>query len=109
MITTRICLRRSTVFGIVFYAVLAGLEPSIVRAAIMGILVFSSQIMGRQKMPFYILFLTAFVMLFVSPGLISDIGFQLSFLALIGIIYLKPAIEEFLTHVENNSVLYSTV
>lgn len=79
-----------TIIGIVFYAVLAGLEPSIVRAAIMGILVFMAQMTGRQNSAFLALFMAGFVMLFRSPSLIFDIGFQLSFLATFGLIYLRP-------------------
>lgn len=79
-----------TIFGILFYAVLAGLEPSIVRASIMGILVFTAQILGRQAWPAFILFLTGYIMLLWDPGLVFDIGFQLSFLATIGLLYIKP-------------------
>jgi len=69
---------------------LAGLEASIIRASIMGILVFSSQIMGRQSLAANGLFLAGFVMLFISPILISDIGFQLSFASTLGILSIKP-------------------
>lgn len=79
-----------TIFGILIYALLAGLEPSIVRAAIMGILVFSAQFMGRQSTAFLSLFMAGFVMLFLNPALLFDIGFQLSFLATLGLIYLRP-------------------
>lgn len=79
-----------SILGILFYAVLAGGEASIVRASIMGILVFSAQILGRQAWPSFILFLTAYSMLFWDPSLIQDIGFQLSFLATIGLLYSKP-------------------
>jgi len=79
-----------TITGIIIYAVLAGLEPSIVRASIMGILVFIAQMTGRQNSAFLALFLAGFVMLFRSPSLIFDIGFQLSFLATFGLIYLRP-------------------
>jgi competence protein ComEC len=79
-----------TITGIIIYAVLAGLEPSIVRAAIMGILVFLAQLTGRQNSAFLALFLAGFIMLFRSPNLILDIGFQLSFLATFGLIYLRP-------------------
>ncbi|MCL5746846.1 MAG: ComEC/Rec2 family competence protein, partial [Patescibacteria group bacterium] len=60
----------ASILGIVFYAFLAGLQPSIIRASIMGVLVFSSQILGRQNFAAYGLFLTGFLMLFVSPFLI---------------------------------------
>ena len=79
-----------SIFAIIFYAVLAGLEASILRASIMGILVFSSQILGRQSLAVYGLFLAGFTMLFFSPNLISDVGFQLSFFATLGLLYLKP-------------------
>ncbi len=79
-----------SILGIMFYAVLAGLEPSIIRASIMGILVFSAQIMGRQTLAINGLVLAGFGMLFIDPTLISDVGFQLSFAATAGILYVKP-------------------
>lgn len=94
-----------TIFGILFYALLAGLEPSIVRASIMGIIAFSSQVLGRQKDSFYALLLTGFIMLFISPKLLFDIGFQLSFLSTLGILFIpnffkrnkNPLFSDFLT------------
>ena len=80
----------ASILGIVFYAFLAGMQPSIVRASIMGALVFSSQILGRQSLGAYGLFLAGFLMLFISPSLISDVGFQLSFTATIGLLYIRP-------------------
>ena len=79
-----------SVFGILFYAFMAGLEPSIVRASIMGILVFGSQIIGRQNASFLGLFMAGFLMLFINPSILFDIGFQLSFMATLGLIYLRP-------------------
>jgi len=79
-----------SILAIIFYALLAGLEPSIVRASIMGILVFSAQILGRQTLAVNSLFLAGFGMLFLDPSVISDVGFQLSFSAALGILYLKP-------------------
>ncbi len=92
-------LRRQTalmlsIFGILFYAFLAGMQPSIIRATIIGILVFSAQILGRQVLGAYSLFLAAFIMLFISPGLISDVGFQLSFAATLGLLYIRPLLEK---------------
>ena len=80
-----------SILGIFFYAFMAGLEPSIVRASIMGVLVFGSQIIGRQNMSFLGLFMAGFLMLFLNPSLLLDIGFQLSFMATLGLIFLQPA------------------
>lgn len=79
-----------TVLGILFYAVLAGLEPSILRASIMGILAFSAQILGRQNTAFFALLIAGWGMLMLWPSLLLDIGFQLSFAATLGLIYLRP-------------------
>ncbi len=80
----------ATILVIIFYAILSGLEPSIIRASIMGILVFTSQILGKQNLASYGLFLAGFVMLYFNPLLIFDVGFQLSFLATLGLLYLRP-------------------
>lgn len=79
-----------SIVGILFYAFMAGLEPSIVRASIMGILVISAQLFGRQNSSFLGLFAAGFMMLFLNPSLIFDVGFQLSFMATLGLIYLRP-------------------
>ena len=81
-----------TIFGILFYTLLSGLGPSIVRAAIMGIVAFSGQLFGRQYTPVYGLFLAAGVMLFWDPLLLGNVGFQLSVGSTLGIILLKPMI-----------------
>ncbi|MBI2430515.1 MAG: ComEC/Rec2 family competence protein [Candidatus Levybacteria bacterium] len=85
----------ASIGGIVFYAALAGFEPSIVRASIMGILAFTAQILGRQYLATYALVLAAAGMLFLNPQLLFDIGFQLSFLATLGLIYIRPLLPGF--------------
>lgn len=83
-----------SIIGILFYALLAGLEPSIIRATIMGILVFSAQVLGRQSLAIYGLAFAGYSMLFVKPVLLFDIGFQLSFLSTLGLIYIRPVFEK---------------
>lgn len=78
------------IFGVVFYAFLAGFEPSIVRAAIMSVLAFSASLLGRQNFALISVFLTGYIMLIFSPYLLSDVGFQLSFLSTLGILVIKP-------------------
>lgn len=78
------------IFGILFYAFLAGFEPSIMRATIMSILAITGTLLGRQNYAVIFVFITGFVMLFISPFLIIDVGFQLSILATLGILIIKP-------------------
>lgn len=82
-----------TSLGIVFYAFLSGLAPSILRATLMAIFSYVGLFWGRQNTAFVSLCLAAFLILFSDPIEISDIGFQLSFLSTLGIMLFTPIIE----------------
>lgn len=83
-----------TISILIFYCVISGLQPSILRATIMLIFMLIGQLFGRQYTPLYGLFLAAGSMLLVSPTLLWDIGFQLSFASTLGIMYIKPLVPE---------------
>lgn len=72
------------------YAVIAGFDASIVRASVMASIAFSASLLGRQNIGWYALFLTAFLMLFLNPSTLFDIGFQLSIASTWGILFLVP-------------------
>lgn len=80
------------VFGFLFlYPLITGLTASAVRSAIMGGLAFLSIYYGRTSSLIRALIFSGSMMLAFNPRLLrDDIGFQLSFLALLGIIYLYP-------------------
>ena len=82
------------IIGIAFYTFLVGAEPPAVRAAIMGSLAFLATFFGRQRFPLYSLLLTAYIMILVSPQVVKDIGFQLSFLATGGIILFQNSLQK---------------
>lgn len=83
-------------FFILSYVVLVGLPSSAVRAGIMGIIYLLAQKIGRQTMSPRIVVLAASFMLFLNPLLLFyDIGFQLSFMAVLGLIYLEPLLRHF--------------
>lgn len=67
--------------GIVFYIVLSGFDAPIIRAGIMGGVVFAAQAAGRLISPWNALFYSAGAMLLVKPDWIIDLGFILSFAA----------------------------
>jgi competence protein ComEC len=73
-------------FGIVFYVFLVGFQASIIRAAIMGLLTFGAGVLGRQNWAMFALALTGYTMLLWQPSFLFDVGFQLSFLATLGIL-----------------------
>jgi competence protein ComEC len=91
-----------TIIGICFYAVLAGLDPPIVRASLMGLIALGAGLYGRQNQALFALIMTGFAMLCISPDLITNIGFQLSFLATGGLILVKPRVDSVL-HLNNVS------
>jgi len=77
-----------------FYVVFTGLSASGVRAGIMGGLYLLAQKLGRQSMGGRVIVIACAVMLLVNPLLLFyDVGFQLSFLAVMGLIYLEPVIK----------------
>lgn len=76
--------------GIIFYVLIAGGSASVVRAGIMGSLTLIAYYFGRPAEAKRLLWLAAGVMLLINPLLIFDIGFELSFGATIGILYLLP-------------------
>jgi competence protein ComEC len=86
-------------FSLIFiflFILLTGFQPSAIRAGIMGGLVLFAQYLGRLSKSSQALFFAGALMLFLNPFLKYDIGFQLSFLAMLGIIYLLPFFQEYL-------------
>ncbi len=72
------------------YALLSGLSPSVVRAAIMGSLYLTAVGVGRPRNVFPALALAAGVMAGLDPTILQDLSFQLSFAAVAGIALLAP-------------------
>lgn len=92
--------RYATIFAlfvIAFYTLLVGAEPPAVRAAIMASVTFSAVTLGKQKIPLYSLAIAAIVMILISPIVITEVGFQLSFLATMGIILFQKQLLKLLS------------
>ena len=85
-------------FIIIFaFTAMTAFRVSAVRAAIMGFLIFIAQQKGRKRSYRNLLALTAFVLILFNPrSLYYDISFQLSFLAVLGIIYLREPLTRLL-------------
>jgi len=80
------------IFLLILYILMIGAPPSAVRAGIMGGLLMTAQYFGRLSGAVRAITFAAFFMLFVNPLILRlDIGFQLSFLATFGLIYLQPS------------------
>jgi len=92
-------LRRSFVFwlsaaAILLFVLLTGASASVVRAAVMGILVLVAQQAGRLYRARNALIFAGALMVLINPKvLVFDLGFELSFAATLGLIYLTPIFE----------------
>jgi competence protein ComEC len=77
------------------YVLMIGLPSSALRASIMVSLVFIAQAFGRQASGERSLVFAAAILLFENPLLLKlDSGFQLSFLAMVGLIFWQPFLSE---------------
>ncbi len=75
---------------ILIYTLIAGMGVTVVRSSLMALIFLSALLLGKQKDIYNVLALTGLIILIVSPEAIFDISFQLSFMAVLAIIYLVP-------------------
>lgn len=75
-----------------FYALLTGLSPSIVRSALMISFVLFGEMMHRKGFALNSIAASAFILLLIDPNNLFAIGFQLSYVAVVGIFMLQKPI-----------------
>ncbi len=86
--------------AVICFVLFVGGGGSVIRAAIMGILNLCALHVGRQTEARMMIGWTAVLMLLWSPDqLVEDVGFQLSFLAVIGLTECSPMLEPILKYV----------
>lgn len=79
------------VLGLIWiYALMTGFSPSVVRAVVMFSLVTLGQMRKRKPSIWNILAFSALLLLVLDPAIQTDLGFQLSYLAVAGIVGLQP-------------------
>jgi len=82
--------------ALVGFALVVGGQASVLRATVMGLLLLAAMLLDRKSQLMNALALAALALLAWRPGDLWDPGFQLSFAATAGIIYLAPAITAWL-------------
>ena len=75
-----------------FYALLAGLSPSIMRASIMISLCIIGEMLSRKGFTINSIAASAFILLCINPNNLFEIGFLLSYSAVVGIVVLEKPI-----------------
>ncbi|MEB2784868.1 ComEC/Rec2 family competence protein [Algoriphagus persicinus] len=82
----------SVILVIWLYAFLTGLSPSVVRASTMFSLLTLGQMRERRPSIYNILAFSAILMITTNPDVVFEVGFQLSYLAVLGIVMIQPLI-----------------
>ncbi len=80
-----------------FYALMTGLPSSAFRATVMFSLVIIGNALERKPNIYNSLAVSAFILLIINPYSITEVGFQLSYLAVIGIVFFQPKISSLFT------------
>ncbi|MEA5582661.1 ComEC/Rec2 family competence protein [Nodularia harveyana UHCC-0300] len=78
--------------ALIIFLSLTGFQPSVLRAVIMGFAALVGLLLKRKVKQFGSLLLAATILLLINPLWIGDLGFQLSFLATLGLIVTVPAL-----------------
>ncbi|HVZ11104.1 MAG TPA: ComEC/Rec2 family competence protein [Candidatus Paceibacterota bacterium] len=95
---------------IILFTILTGASASVVRAAVMGLLLLAANGYGRLYDPRNSILCAAAVMVWLNPlALRFDVGFQLSFLAVLGMIFLYPVLERKFQRVPEAGGLKETI
>lgn len=86
--------------GIILYTLLVGANAAVVRAAILGLLTLLGHLIGRRQAGLNSLTFVAGVMAILTPTVLWDVSFQLSFAATLGImLYAEPLTEWFINRI----------
>ncbi len=75
------------------YALITGMRPPVVRGAVMGSMFLLAEYLGRQRSASTALAFAAAVMVGIEPQILWDASFQLSFLAMSGLIFIYPYLQ----------------
>ena len=92
------------IMAITLFVIMVGGEASVVRAALMGALVLLAKEIGRIYSVRQAIAVSAAGMAIWNPLVLWDLGFELSFLSLIGLVYLSPVLGKILK-IESKSTL----
>ncbi len=78
------------------FAFITGLSPSVCRATLMFSLISLGNVGKQHSSIFNTVFISAFILLFLNPHLIFELGFQLSYTAVLGILTFQPLLVQIL-------------
>lgn len=90
------CVRSGLIIGLLWcFAFITGLSPSVLRAVTMFSFLELGTCLGGKRSTNDALLFSAFILLIIDPSLLHQVGFQLSYLAVIAILWLQPWLYDF--------------
>lgn len=89
-----------TVICLLIYCLITGASNPVIRATVMGVVFLSAYLLKRVPNIYNSMAAAALFILIINPRQLFDIGFQLSFISVLAIVYLYPKLKA-LTHLEN--------
>jgi competence protein ComEC len=89
----RKAVRIVTILGLIAYMLLTGSSASVVRATMMAIVLICGTLFERKADIYNSISVAALILLFWNTNTLYDVGFQLSFAAVISIVYFYPRLE----------------
>ena len=90
--------------GLLFYMMLTGNQPPVVRATIMALVFLLAGILQARSNVYNALGVSALIILGIDARQLFDVGFQLSFAAVLSIIYLYPKANDWISVVGDRTV-----
>lgn len=109
-IFNKMCLRKRlskiiSIILLILFMLLTGCTSSVNRACIMAILMLIAELLYRKSDVYNNLAISALILLIINPYSLLDIGFQLSYMGTIGIVFLHDKIGSFIK-INNKIVKY---
>ena len=89
------------IIGLIFFCLLTGMKPSVIRASLMAGLFMIAPVVNRSSNNWNIIGTSAIILLIYNPHSLLDLGFLLSFSAVISIIYFYKYFEMHLPNIVN--------
>ncbi|MBM2845279.1 MAG: comEC [Bacteroidetes bacterium] len=93
-----------TGLGVLFYMVLTGSQPPVVRATIMALVILAAGAFQEKRNPFNALGFAACIILLVDARQLFDVGFQLSFAAVLFILALYPKVNSWISCIRSDTL-----
>ncbi len=80
------------------YALITGFSPSVLRATVMLTFIIGGDALNKKGNIYNSIAASAFLLLLINPLMIKEVGFQLSYAAVVGIISIYPLLKKHLRH-----------